>query len=39
MLQAASYGGLDIAAKVFFGWMVMAVYPIISRQNREEYAR
>ena len=36
--QVAAYAGLDIAAKVFFGWMVMLSYPILSRQNKKEYA-
>lgn len=36
-LQVAAYAGLDIAAKVFFGWMVMAVIPIVSKQQEREY--
>ncbi|KAL3159414.1 hypothetical protein ABBQ38_009844 [Trebouxia sp. C0009 RCD-2024] len=34
--EIAAYAGLDIAAKVFFGWMVMATYPIISQQQERE---
>ena len=32
----ACYAGLDIAAKVFFGWAVMAMYPVISTQQDNE---
>lgn len=35
--EVAAYAGLDIAAKVFFGWMVMAVIPIVSKQQEREY--
>ncbi|KAI9789636.1 MAG: hypothetical protein M1835_001530 [Candelina submexicana] len=35
-VQVASYAGLDIAAKVFFGWMIMAMYPVISKQQERE---
>ncbi|KAK9798164.1 hypothetical protein WJX73_003251 [Symbiochloris irregularis] len=37
--EATAYGGLDVAAKVVFGWMLFALYPILSRQNKDEYAR
>ena len=36
-LQVAAYAGLDIAAKVFFGWMIMAAGPIITAQQDREY--
>ena len=35
-MQIAAYAGLDIAAKVFFGWIVMATLPIISKQQDRE---
>ncbi len=35
-VQVASYAGLDIAAKVFFGWAIMAMYPVISKQQDRE---
>lgn len=36
-LQVAAYAGLDIAAKVFFGWIVMLTMPIVSGQQDREY--
>lgn len=33
--QAASYAGLDIAAKVVFGWAVMLSHPIIATSQTE----
>lgn len=33
--QAASYAGLDIAAKVVFGWAVMLSHPIIGRNQTD----
>lgn len=35
-VQIAAYGGLDVAAKVFFGFMVMAAGPIIQKQTDRE---
>lgn len=36
VLQIAAYAGLDICAKVFFGFMVMAAGPIITKQTDRE---
>ena len=36
LVQVAAYAGLDIAAKVLFGWLVMATYPIVTRQEEHE---
>lgn len=35
-VQVAAYAGLDIAAKVLFGWLVMAAYPIVTKQEEHE---
>ena len=34
-VQAYCYGGLDIVTKVFFGWIIIGLGPILSRQNQE----
>ena len=36
-LQVAAYAGLDIAAKVFFGFFVMFSTPIVAKQQDREY--
>lgn len=35
-LQVAAYAGLDICAKVFFGFFMMAAGPIITKQTDRE---
>ena len=37
--QAFCYGGLDVCTKVFFGWAIIFMGPILRRQNEEEYAK
>ena len=39
VLQAFCYGGLDICTKVFFGWAIIAMGPILARQNEVEYQK
>ena len=37
-LQIASYAGLDIVAKVVFGWIIMLLgYPMIGKQMTMEH--
>ena len=38
-LQAFAYGALDVFAKVFFGWAVILLGPVLRRQSEEEYAK
>ena len=38
LLQIASYAGLDIVAKVVFGWIIMLMgYPMIGKQMNMEH--
>lgn len=38
-MQAAAYAGLDIAAKVVFGWAVMLAHPYMITSQTEGCAR